>query len=207
MITTYDKFIDDQSCKSIIKKAERLMANLSTYNASLIKSNNEYIETQRESGHFIDYARGNRTQIFLDRTDPLMDSIRKKIAELTKFPIENQTRPLLLVYNEGDSYQNRYDYIPGVEKDGQRLKSLVIYLNDDYEGGTLYFQSHKLFVIPERGKLLIFDNTQNEFWKFKESEKFYRPGRNESAVYCSVPVREGKKFVLVIWIKEGPAPL
>lgn len=207
MILTYNEFIDADMCLALIEKSKTISASLKTYIAAHAKTRQEYLDTQRESGHFVDERRGNRTQIFYDREDPLILPIRKKVAELTGLPIQNQTRPLVTIYNEGDQYHNHFDYIPDPGQGGQRLKSLVLYLNDDYEGGITYFMHHRLFVEPKIGKLLIFDNVKQEFYKFVGDEKFYRNGRDESVYHEALPVRKNSKFVLVLWIREDVPPI
>lgn len=202
MISTYNQFIDADMCRDLIDRANVISKDLPTYDANLAKNFVECLSTQKESGYFIDESRGNRTQIFFDRNDPLIFPIRKKIAELANLPLEHQTRPLLTIYSEGDEYKNHFDYIPSPGQGGQRLKSIVLYLNDDYEGGTTYFEQHRLFINPEKGKLLIFDNIKQEIWKFVGEELFYRNGRDESVKHKVIPVRKGKKFVIVLWIRE-----
>lgn len=206
MISTYDAFIDADMCRALINRADQLWPILPTHEKDLCKNFNEYIDSQRESAHFIDSSRGNRTQIFFDRNDPLVLPIREKIAELTGLPIEHQTRPLLSVYPEGGSYAYHYDYFdvpPPIEQGGQRLKSFILYLNEDYEGGITYFKDHKLFVSPETGKMITFDTVKPEFWKFVGSERSYRNGKNPESYHKVIPVRKGKKYTLILWIREG----
>lgn len=206
MISTYNTFIDADMCRALIKKADQLFPTLNTYEKNSCKNFKEYLDSQRQSGHFIDSSRGNRTQIFFDRSDPLVLPIREKIAELTGLPIEHQTRPLLSVYSEGGSYAYHYDYMdipPPIEQGGQRLKSFILYLNDDYEGGLTYFKEPKLFVIPKIGKMITFDTVKPEFWKFIGPERFYRNGRNSESYHKVIPVRKGKKYTLILWIREG----
>lgn len=202
MINFYNEFVDADMCRALVEQSKTICTELKTYDATKFISMQDYYDSQRESGHFIDSVRGNRTQIFFDRNDKCVLPIREKISKLTNSPIEHQTRPLVMMYNEGGNYRNHYDYIDRPGQGGQRLKSILIYLNNDYEGGLTYFEHHKLFVNPEVGKLLIFDNTIDEFYKFVGKEKFYRKGKNESVRHESLPVRKGSKYVLVIWIRE-----
>lgn len=203
MISTYNEFIDANMCRDLIDRATTISKDLPIYREDIFKNMDEYLSAQKESGHFIDESRGNRTQIFFDRNDPLIFPIRKKIAELTNLPIEHQTRPLLTIYNAGDEYKNHFDFIPSPGQGGQRLKSVVLYLNDDYEGGTTYFEQHRLFINPEKGKLLIFDNVKQKFWKFIGEERFYRNGKDETVKHRVIPVRKGTKFVIIMWIRES----
>lgn len=203
MISTYNEFIDANMCRDLIDRATTISKDLPIYREDIFKNMDEYLSAQKESGHFIDESRGNRTQIFFDRKDPLIFPIRKKIAELTNLPIEHQTRPLLTIYNAGDEYKNHFDFIPSPGQGGQRLKSVVLYLNDDYEGGTTYFEQHRLFINPEKGKLLIFDNVKQKFWKFIGEERFYRNGKDETVKHRVIPVRKGTKFVIIMWIRES----
>lgn len=55
-------------------------------------------------------------------------------------------------YAPGDFFEEHVDSVPGLE----RTVSLVYYLNDDYDGGDLYFTKLNLRVSPQKNSLIIF---------------------------------------------------
>ncbi len=67
---------------------------------------------------------------------------------------------------------------------GTNLKySLVTYLNDDYEGGEIYFKNQDLKIKPKAGSLVLFPST-NPY------------------VHESLPVKNGKKYMYTThWLK------
>jgi hypothetical protein len=68
----------------------------------------------------------------------------------------SEDRTIFLRYEPGDSFPSHTDspYVPG--SSSQSLFTLVIYLNDDYEGGETFFPDHNQLVRPQTGTALIF---------------------------------------------------
>ena len=76
-----------------------------------------------------------------------------------------------------------------IEKSGNRTWTAMIYLNDVEEGGETKFTKINFSSKPERGKLLIWQNTNN--------------GQNvDNSMHCGMPVIKGEKFVLTKWLRE-----
>jgi hypothetical protein len=61
----------------------------------------------------------------------------------------------LLKYGPGEFYKEHSDSSPDNATRDRQL-SLILFLNDDFEGGRLHFKRQKLSVEPTAGKLLLF---------------------------------------------------
>jgi len=126
--------------------------------------------------------------------NPQILNMRKEISKFLNIPLDLQQDPFVIVNTEkNNSIENFFE-----SKEELKSKTAILYLNDDYEGGSIYFKHHLLYIEPKIGKLLVFDRLSEEFWKFKGQEKFYRLGWNPNMNYSILPIRKGKNFLLVI---------
>ena len=87
------------------------------------------------------------------------DEMRADLTKRTLAVFDNQYK-----INEIARIQRQY---PGTELkvhhdqgyDMTLLRAVIIYLNDDYEGGDLYFTQHNLRIKPKAGTLITFPGT------------------------------------------------
>lgn len=86
-------------------------------------------------------------------------------------------------YNSGVGMGNHFDKYPDV--DNETTLSAVIYINDDYEGGEIYFTDYDLAIKPEAGSILFFPST-------------------EDYMHESKPVGAGNKLMIpIFWYANG----
>ena len=94
-------------------------------------------------------------------------------------------------------FNPHYDPYPGDDDDlkkrmnnnsGPRRYTILIYLNDDFEGGETEFPNIGRKIVPEKGKAVLFVNTDNNENIYKES---YHGGN---------PVKNGTKWVCNKWV-------
>ena len=100
-------------------------------------------------------------------------SIREKI-------LENESL-VVLRYQTGEEYKAHYD--GGTQT--KRSVSVILYLNDDYEGGEIEFVNFGIKIKPEAGTFLIFP-----------SGYAYR--------HIAHPVTSGTKYAIVTWLHDQP---
>lgn len=132
--------------------------------------------------------------------DPLVVKISEKVAELSKYPIENQEDLQVVKYESGGFFKTHYDACEGTKSfcermngdAGPRLVTYIIYLNDDYEGGETIFPYLNKKVIPKKGKCAVFRSTD------AESGKLIR-----QSLHGGEPVTKGQKWICNKWIREN----
>ncbi|MEO1053901.1 MAG: hypothetical protein AAFX87_24910 [Bacteroidota bacterium] len=125
----------------------------------------------------------------------------RKIAALTNTEGNRGSNLYVSKFKVSEEEPERHDYFaPGdpnydqIIKGGNIRKTLKIFLNDDYEGGEIYFPSIDLTIQPKKGMVLIFDNIVNgEF--------------TNNSNYCDLPVTSGEKWIATKWIRDTPAPI
>lgn len=74
-----------------------------------------------------------------------------------EYPVNLDSEFGIKKYYVGQGLGSHADQYDG----NMRLRySMVLYLNDDYEGGELYFENHNIMVKPEAGSLAIFPSSE-----------------------------------------------
>lgn len=129
--------------------------------------------------------------------EPVLDIMRYAVRDfLNPFfnvTIKDSELPQILVYHPGGHYRPHVDgealfddgsgqlqWVKNVDRD----ISLVVYLNDDYEGGEIVFPKQAISVKPRKGMLVAFPSTHH-----------FLHGVN--------PVVRGHRFAIVNWFSLG----
>lgn len=105
---------------------------------------------------------------------------------------------MVLHYEAGQQFAPHFDFIdpeqPGLREDiaekGQRVATLLIYLNDDFTGGQTAFATLGYSFKGEKGDALMFWNTDEQG----------RPDRR--MLHAGMPPLSGEKWLLSQWIRR-----
>jgi len=125
----------------------------------------------------------------------LISKIEARISEVTNFPVENGEGLQVLNYDIGEEYRPHFDYFPPNKVDhskgGQRVGTLLFYLNDVRSGGETVFPNAGISIVPKKGTAVYFHygNSQNQV--------------DRRSLHASVPVLEGEKWVATKWIRQA----
>lgn len=131
----------------------------------------------------------------------VMQAVEQRMAIWSHFPVENAEYPLILHYENSQSFEQHCDYftpedfIMGegqLEFGGQRIATQLIYLNEQFEGGETRFDRTDLVLTPERGMCMLFFNTSPD----GNVDPYSR--------HTGVGVTSGEKWLLTRWIREIP---
>lgn len=126
----------------------------------------------------------------------LVARIEARIARLLQWPVENGEGIQVLNYRTGAEYKPHYDYFdpqePGTEtivkRGGQRIATVVMYLNEPARGGGTTFPDVGLEVAPVRGNAVFF--------------AYPRPHPGTMTLHGGASVIEGEKWVATKWLRE-----
>ncbi len=136
--------------------------------------------------------------MFFDRGEhAVCVRIEARMAALLHWPLENGEGLQVLRYAPGAEYKPHYDYFdpaqPGtpviLRRGGQRVASLVCYLNTTASGGETVFPDVNLAVAPVRGNAVFFS--------------YDRPHPATRSLHGGAPVIDGEKWVATKWLREG----
>jgi prolyl 4-hydroxylase len=143
-------------------------------------------------------ARTSEGTYFTRGANPLCTRIEARIATLLDWPVENGEGLQVLRYGVGAQYRPHFDYFdpqkPGMQsalkRGGQRVGSVVMYLNTPPVGGATIFPDGKIEVGAIKGNAVFFS--------------YDRPHPMTRSLHGGAPVMEGEKWVATKWLREGP---
>ena len=124
--------------------------------------------------------------------NPAVHALNRRLAALSGTDVA-QGEPLqVLRYAPGQEYRAHIDAVPGL--DPQRILTVLVWLNDGYEGGETRFLEADLTLRGRRGDALLFENVDA------------RSRPNPRAVHAGLPVTKGMKLLASRWIRASPPP-
>jgi len=153
--------------------------------------------TVAEDGkHQVDERRTSAGMFFQLGETPLVARLEQRLATLLDLPVEHGEGLQVLHYLPGQAYDPHYDWFdptqPGyaaiTAKGGQRIASVVMYLNTPEEGGGTAFPNVGLTVTALTGSAVYFA---------------YETG-DTSSLHAGLPVVRGEKWIATKWLRERP---
>jgi prolyl 4-hydroxylase len=183
-VVVLGSLISDEECEALIAAARpRLARSLTVQTAT----GGEELNPDRTSNGMF-FGRGE---------SDLIRRVEARIARLLGWPVENGEGMQVLNYQAGAEYKPHYDYFdpkePGtptiLKRGGQRVGTLVMYLNEPLRGGGTTFPDIGLEVAPVRGNAVFFS--------------YNRPHPGTMTLHGGAPVLEGEKWVATKWLREG----
>ena len=155
------------------------------------------VDSER-GGSKVDERRTSELAVVQRGASPLVARLDARIAAITGVPLA-QGEPLQVMrYGVGAEYQPHYDYFdlgrPGqavqLRNGGQRIASLVIYLNDVEAGGETTFPRCALSVGPRKGSAVFFAYTDAQ------------SRTDPMSFHAGAPVTRGEKWIATRWMRE-----
>ena len=147
-------------------------------------------------GEEVNADRTSAGMFFARGETPLVQRIEARIARLLQWPLEHGEGLQVLHYPPGAEYKPHYDYFdpaePGtatlLRRGGQRVATLLLYLNTPAEGGGTVFPDAHLEVAAQRGNGVFFS--------------YDRPHPDTRSLHGGAPVRTGEKWIATKWLRE-----
>ena len=133
------------------------------------------------------------------RESPAVHALNRRIAAITGSSVREGEPLQILRYRPRQQYRPHFDAESGT--DNQRILTVLVYLNEDYEGGETRFVRTGLTFKGKRGDALVFRNALPDG----------RP--DELTQHAGLPVTAGEKLIASRWIRQReflldpPAPL
>jgi prolyl 4-hydroxylase len=149
-----------------------------------------------DGGQQVDQRRTSSGMFFQLAELPLVQRIEQRLAHLLGVPAEHGEGLQVLHYLPGQAYEPHFDWFdpsqPGFDaitrRGGQRIASVVMYLNTPEQGGGTDFPAIGLTVTALRGSAVYFA---------------YDTG-DESSLHAGLPVTRGEKWIATKWLRERP---
>ena len=148
-------------------------------------------------GEEVNADRTSAGMFFARSESPLVQRIEARIACLLDWPLDHGEGLQVLHYPPGAEYKPHYDYFdpaePGtatlLRRGGQRVATLLLYLNTPEAGGGTVFPDVHMEVAAQRGNAVFFS--------------YDRPHPDTRSLHGGAPVLEGEKWIATKWLREG----
>jgi len=151
-------------------------------------------EAEADEVGVVAYSRTSDQTSFPVGSSELVDRIQRRVAELTRWPADHMEDIQVVRYRIGADFAPHYDYFsPEVHKDiieraGQRVATVLIYLNTPDYGGITVFPDIELEIYPHAGSALFFG---------------YTGARADSlTLHAGVPLRSGEKWIATFFLRD-----
>jgi prolyl 4-hydroxylase len=125
--------------------------------------------------------------------DPVLHAINRRIAAATDTAWAQGEPAQVLCYRPGEEYKLHSDALP--PGTNQRVTTVLVALNEDYDGGETLFPAIALAWRGGIGEALIFGSVDSA------------GAIDPDARHAGSPVLRGSKFLLSRWIRERPLDL
>src|SRR4051812_1727350 len=142
--------------------------------------------------------RSSEGMFFRPQETALVDRIDRRLARLMGLPVANGEGLQVLRYASGARSAPHFDFLmptnpanhASLARSGQRVSTLVAYLNDPEEGGETVFPEAGISVAPRKGSALYFEygNSAGQL--------------DPLSLHAALPVLAGEKWVATRWMRQ-----
>jgi len=183
-VVVFGSLLSDEECEGLMALARpRLIRSETVDNAT--------------GGNEVNPARTSDGMFFERGETPLITRIEQRIADLVNWPVTHGEGLQILRYRPGAEYRPHHDYFdpkhpgstPILARGGQRVATLVMYLNSPQAGGATTFPDVGLEVAPIRGNAVYFS--------------YDRAHVATRTLHGGAPVVAGEKWVATKWLRQG----
>lgn len=178
-------FLSLDECQQLIEQARpRMVRSQTVVNAT---GGSEVNEARTSQGMFFGRGEGE-----------LCQRIEARIAALVNWPLENGEGLQVLKYAPGAEYKPHFDYFDPhqsgtasiLQRGGQRVGTLIMYLNTPEGGGATVFPDAGVDVQAVAGQAVFFS--------------YGVPHPSTKTLHGGAPVKAGEKWVATKWLRERP---
>jgi len=183
-VVLFGGLLSDDECDEMIALATKRLAR------------SETVATGTD-GSEVNAARTSEGMFFERSETDLIRRVESRISTLVRWPVDYGEGLQVLRYRPGAEYQPHYDYFDPshvgtpkiLQRGGQRVGTLVLYLNTPAEGGSTIFPDIGLDIAPVKGNALFFS--------------YDRPHPSTQSLHGGSPVVQGEKWVATKWLRQG----
>ncbi|QEI06962.1 2-oxoglutarate-dependent dioxygenase [Pigmentiphaga aceris] len=181
-LTVFGNLFTREECEALIASAQPRLARSRT--------------VDRSGGTAVSHeSRTSDGMFFTLGETPLIDKLERRIAGLLRWPLERGEGLQVLRYGPGAEYQPHYDFFDAQDAGtathtaagGQRIGTLIIYLQSPISGGATTFPQIGLDVAPIQGNAVFFAYPQAT------------PA--SLTLHAGAPVTAGEKWIATKWLR------
>ena len=185
VIALLDSLLSHEECDELVRRSQDKLQRSTTVDPT--RGTHEVIPDRSSDGTF-----------FPINADNFIALLDRRIAAVMNWPVVNGEGLQILRYGTGGQYTPHFDYFPPTDpgsrvhtaNGGQRISSLVIYLNDVEDGGSTVFPELKLTVGPKKGAAVYFEYCNS------------RDQVDPLTLHGGMPVLKGEKWIATKWMRQ-----
>lgn len=182
-VVVFGGLLSDDECDAMVLAARNRLARSET-----VASRNE--------GSEVNSARTSEGMFFERGETEVCARVEARLAALLNWPASHGEGLQVLRYRRGAEYLPHYDYFEPhhasskaiLQRGGQRVGTVVMYLNTPERGGATTFPDIKLDVMAVKGNAVFFS--------------YDRPDPATLTLHGGAPVLDGEKWVATKWLRE-----
>lgn len=183
-ICLLSNFLSAEECNELIEQSRPLMER-----SMVILGDGEV-----DDDGVLAYSRTSDQATFYPGTSELVDKIHRRVAEIAGWPEDKIECAQIVGYGIGADFEPHHDYFcPNVHaeivaKSGQRVATVLLYLNTPVSGGATAFPDIELEIYPQQGNALFFAYPQ--------------PRADSLTLHAGVPLGCGEKWVATFFFRD-----
>jgi prolyl 4-hydroxylase len=185
-IVLFENFMSQQECEQLIA-------------LSIEKLQRSGVVDPETGKTVIIAARSSEGCYFQRGESAFIQQLDQRISELMNWPVDHGEGIQVLHYASGAEYRAHFDYFP-VEQTGssthlatggQRVATLVMYLNNVEQGGETFFPELGLKLVPRQGSAAYFAYF-NSFGQV-----------DPATLHSGAPIIAGEKWIATKWMRQN----
>lgn len=150
-----------------------------------------------------DSHRKSKQTWFTDEEHAISSKLGRITTYITGIPQTHQEALQVAMYEPSGKFNEHYDACVGEDKAycdkmnahaGQRRATLLVYLNDGFEGGNTEFVNVGISITPAKGKGIL-------FWNTRDDESIIDESKHKGSV-----VVKGEKWIATKWTHKYVYP-
>jgi prolyl 4-hydroxylase len=182
-LCVFSNLLSGAECDALIEAAEPRLLRSRT------------IDTQT-GGEALNRDRTSDGMFFTRAENAVVQRVEWRVARLLRWPVKNFEGMQVLRYRLGAQYKPHYDYFDPEEpatpallaRGGQRVATLIMYLQEPERGGATLFPGASISVPPVRGSAVFFS---------------YAEAHPASlSLHGGQPVEAGEKWIATLWLRQ-----
>lgn len=181
-IVLFSNFLSDEECDELIQTARPRLDRSEIINMD-------------QGGGVVSYSRTSVSMFFRRAETELIERIERRVASLLNWPIHSSEQMQVAHYGPGGYFEHHQDYFEAshatasfTSNGGQRVGTMLLYLNTPVNGGSTIFPDVEIEVMPQRGNALFFG--------------YSRPHSSTRTLHGGAPVLVGEKWLATILMRE-----
>jgi hypothetical protein len=188
MVQAFEGFAGPAVCDWLIARARGRLIRALVYDSV---SGQDYVSTTRTN---------SVANFSLSQVELLDLLLQWRMSVACRQPMRNMEAPAVLHYEVGEEISDHYDFVDPktpdyaqeIARNGQRVVTFLVYLNDDYEGGETGFPTLGFKHKGRRGEGLFFVNALPDM---QPDLRMLHAGR---------PPLSGEKWIVSQFIRSRP---